>query len=85
MKIIELGDSTAVIMKDSEDYLWQSLAKLNDFAKRTHSKLGMRKAHTHIQQDASEFLYSGRRLFLFFKDNIKDDFDLGDSVEIYVF
>ena len=84
MTILELGDYSMVIVKDSEDPYRRSLKKIyyeaDFYDKKIIVDVGNQITHYYIE--ASEFLYSARSLILFFKDKITDRFHVGDKVTV---
>ena len=82
MKIVELGDCSMVIMKDSEDAPWVSVGDVYRRAVKYGCNILVDKGDqlsTHYLE-SSEFVYTAGRLVLFFKDNIPSRFQLHDSV-----
>lgn len=90
MKIVELGDYSMVIMKDSEDSPWFSIGKIYRQSQRSkgHPLLvrsrndGMDALATSDWIKSSESIYSAGRLVLYFPDSIANVFNIGDKVEL---
>lgn len=85
MRIVELGDYSMVIMKDSEDLPWMSIGNLYRDAEKFKMKIAVDKDQmTFNYLSTSEYIYSAGRLVLFFSDAIPDRFHLYDRVEAYL-
>lgn len=86
MQIVELGDCSMVIMKDSEDPPWVSVGDI-------YRKCIKRKGNIHIYQlhapydemKSSEAVYTAGRLVLFFKDKIRPTFWLHEKINLDVY
>jgi hypothetical protein len=85
MQIVELGDNSMVIMKDSEDPPWVSVGDVY----RNAIRKGKRNIRVWVLKEApdlyvgmssSDYIYTAGRLLLFFKDNIKPKFKLHSHV-----
>ena len=92
MQIVELGDNSMVIMKDSEDPFWMSVGDIYRKAKNEEYSMAVgifqyvngSFEHKHNNfQIASEYIYSAGRLILFFKEAIYPMFHLHDKVYIH--
>ena len=88
MRIVELGDCSMVIMKDSEDPPWISVGKVYREAKEHNRVILVEKSgnddsdtQDDIWQKASEYIYTAGRLILFFKDQVNSGFHLHDRVD----
>jgi hypothetical protein len=83
MQIVELGDCSMVIMKDSDDPPWMSVGDI-------YRKCIKRKGNIHIYQlhapydemTASEAVYTAGRLVLFFKEAIRPTFWLHEKISL---
>ena len=91
MQIVELGDCSMVIMKDSEDPPWVSVGDI-------HRKAADKKYYIAVEtevnyyswkpieypafQVANESIYTGGRLILFFGDLVSPCFHLHDRVKL---
>lgn len=84
MKIVELGDYSMVIMKDSDDPPWKSVGKIARIAKEDGDIIVDVDQITVNYISASDFVCSGGKLVLFFKDKIPDKFHLHDKVSLAV-
>ena len=86
MRIVELGDYSMVIMKDSEDPRYISVGNYYRFATNNDRNiivdLGDQITFNYLR--ASEFVYSAGRLVLFFKEKIPPKFHLHDRVAVSV-
>ena len=90
MRIVELGDNSMVIMKDSEDPPWGSVGNSYRAAKRWMCPLKVRSINdgksalaTSNWMTSSESIYSSGRLILYFQnDNVSFCFKVGDRVEL---
>ena len=83
MQIVELGDYSMVIMKDSEDPPWRSLGDIYRKAKKFEDTIIVDTEQlTFNYLRASEYLYTAGRLVLFFKDHIPPRFHLHDKVVV---
>ena len=86
MRIVELGDCSMIIMKDSEDPPWVSVGDVYREASR-----GGKSIMVDIDQItshyvvASDFIYSAGRLILYFDCPIPDRFHLHDKVSLGCF
>lgn len=85
MQIVELGDCSMVIMKDSDDSMRFSVGKL---FRRIHEQLccniEVAKANDQrVYQTSSDSIYTAGRLLLFFKEAIRPEFQIHDKVIIY--
>lgn len=85
MRIVELGDYSMVIMKDSEDLPWMSVGATYRTAERYRMRIAVDKGQlTFDYLLASEWVYSAGKLILFFSDAIPGRFHLYDRVELYL-
>lgn len=86
MRIVELGDNSMVIMKDSEDPPWISVGSVyrNAVKKQGVLTVAPLEVNDHRVLDASEYICSGGRLVLFFKEDVRDIFHLHEKVDVYV-
>lgn len=82
MQIVELGDNTMVIMKDSEDPPWESVGDVYRRAERYHRQIlvDIGDQLTFHYLESSDFVYTAGRLVLFFKESIPSRFHLHDKV-----
>ena len=82
MRIVELGDNSMVIMKDSEDPPWVSVGHVYREAVKTGKKILVDNGNqlTFHYLEASDYVYTAGRLVLFFGDNIPSRFKLHDEV-----
>jgi len=89
MRIVELGDCSMVIMKDSDDPPWVSVG---DTYRKATKKDQKRKIRVYVQtlqngyrcEVSSDYIYTAGRLVLFFKDKIHPGFKLHSIVELEV-
>jgi hypothetical protein len=82
MQIVELGDCSMVIMKDSEDPPWVSVGDIYREASKYNKKILVDKEDqlTFHYLEASDYVYTAGRLVLFFKDAIPSRFQIHDKV-----
>jgi hypothetical protein len=82
MQIVELGDCSMVIMKDSEDPPWVSVGNIYRRAIKYNDTILVDKGDqlTYHYLESSDYIYTAGRLILFFKDAIPDRFQLHDKV-----
>ena len=82
MRIVELGDCSMVIMKDSEDPPWVSVGNIYRDALKNGCQIMVDKGDqlTFGFLTASDCVYTAGRLVLFFKDSIPPKFKLHDKV-----
>ena len=82
MQIVELGDNTMIIMKDSEDPPWVSVGDIYRKASRYGETILVDRGNqlTFHYLESSEFVYTAGRLVLFFNDSIPSRFQLHDKV-----
>ena len=82
MRIVELGDNSMVIMKDSEDPPWVSVGYIYREAVETGKKILVDSGDqlTFHYLEASDYVCTAGRLVLFFRDNIPSRFKLHDKV-----
>lgn len=80
MQIVEIGDCSMTIMKDSEDPPWVSVG--DAYRKAQSHNLQIRVENEEYTLKASDAIYSAGRLILFFKEDIGDRFHLNDRVTL---
>ena len=82
MQIVELGDCSMVIMKDSEDPPWVSVGDVYRNALRCKAGVILveKENDEDIFQKASDYIYTAGRLILFFKEQVNSGFHLHDKV-----
>lgn len=80
MRIIELGDYSMVIMKDSEDRIKVSIGDFYRFCYKNEYKITVEIPNTRHHQMSDDCIYSGGRLILFFKDKVLPEFKLHQKV-----
>ena len=82
MQIVELGDCSMVIMKDSDDAPWVSVGDIYRTAINYGEHILVDKGDqlTYHYLECSDFVYTAGRLILFFKDSIPERFQLHDKV-----
>lgn len=82
MQIVELGDCSMVIMKDSEDPPRASVGDIYRRAVRYNCSILVDKDDqlTFHYLESSDFVYTAGRLVLFFKNDIPERFHLHDKV-----
>lgn len=82
MRIVELGDCSMVIMKDSEDPPWVSVGDIYRQAYSNDKRILVDKGDqlTYHYLEAADYVYTAGRLVLFFKDAIPSRFQLHDKV-----
>lgn len=82
MEIVELGDCSMVIMKDSNDPPWVSVGNIYRKAIKCNDSILVDKDDqlTYHYLESSEYIYTAGRLVLFFKDAIPSTFQLHDKV-----
>ena len=82
MRIVELGDCSMVIMKDSEDPPWISVGNVYRRASRNSRNILVDSGDQLTSQylESSDYIYTAGRLVLFFKDDIPSRFKLHDKV-----
>ena len=82
MRIVELGDCSMVIMKDSEDPPWISVGNVYRSASRNGRNILVDSGDQLTSQylESSDYIYTAGRLVLFFKDDIPSRFKLHDKV-----
>lgn len=85
MQIVEIGDYSMVIMKDSGDLPWMSVGYYYREAKENNYSIVVSTGYRPECMVSDNFIYAGGRLVVFFKDSIKDKFSLHDKVNIYLF
>ena len=86
MRIVELGDCSMVIMKDSEDPPWRGpgdiYRKAKGISRSILVDLGDQLTHYYIE--SSDYVYTAGRLVLFFKEDIPERFKLHEKVYLCV-
>lgn len=85
MRIVELGDCSIVIMKDSSDSFTFSVGSIYRLSKETGRPIKVIKITEDCQSESrcetsSESVYTAGRLILFFKNDITFLFQLHDRV-----
>lgn len=82
MRIVELGDNSMVIMKDSEDPPWVSVGDVYRRASKKNRNILVDLGDQLTVQylESSDYVYTAGRLVLFFKENISSRFKLHDKV-----
>lgn len=92
MIISELGDYSVIIMKDSEDKPWYSLNDTYTKAANNNLSIGIYKylqkeggRYKSVNMGSDNYIYSGRRLILFFKERVDKHFKVGDKIGIFIF
>ena len=87
MRIVELGDCSMIIMKDSDDSMRYSVGNIY----RNCKKYGIMPAVTldgeeylSFYQTPSDMIYTAGRLILFFKEGIDSRFHVGDKVKTVI-
>ncbi len=86
MQIVEIGDCSMVIMKDSEDPPWVSVGKVYRHAVKCNQQIevGLLGEYGEVaMMISSDMIYTAGRLVLFFKDPIDSVFHLHDRVQIF--
>ena len=80
MQIVELGDCSMVIMKDSEDPPWTSVGDIYRRASNYNQSIVVDKGDqlTYHYIEASDYVYTAGRLVLLFKEDISKKFFLHD-------
>ena len=87
MRIVEIGDYSMVIMKDSDDPPWFSVGEVYRWAQTwgdtiiVEKRLGIRKIE--VRRAASSSIYTAGRLILFFQDTVVPDFCLNDRIYVH--
>jgi hypothetical protein len=81
MRIVELGDYSMVIMKDSNDSFYHSVGNYYRMAKRNNYNMEVISARGRSPHSTDAVCTAGR-LVLFFKDKVSDIFKIQDKVEI---
>ena len=85
MRIVELGDCSMVIMKDSEDPPWESVGKIYRLANEFGLSIGVDIEQITINYlESSDYVCTAGRLILLFKDKIPDRFHVHDKVELFI-
>ncbi len=87
MRIVELGDCSMVIMKDSEDPPWVSVGNIYREASKYNENIIVDKGNqlTCNYAESSNYVYTAGRLVLFFKEDISKKFSLYDRVFLTTF
>ena len=80
MRIVELGDCSMVIMKDSEDPPWVSVGNIYRRAVENGFLISVLSESSSEAVVASDYVCTAGRLVLFFKDSIGDKIHLYDKV-----
>lgn len=86
MQIVEIGDYSMTVMKDSQDAWWWSLGSIYRYAKERDAHIGVHelKSKEAKMYMSKEAIYTAGRMILFFEDSIKDAFQLHDKVDLSV-
>ena len=85
MQIVELGDYSMVIMKDSEDPPWKSVGDIYRHADRYGLSIGVDVEQITMDYlESSDYVCTAGRLILLFKDKIPDRFHVHDKVELFI-
>ena len=90
MQIVELGDCSMVIMKDSEDPPWVSVGNVYRYAEKCNTNIGVKKLFnngnytSYVSQISSDCIYTAGRLVLFFKGSIDENIHLHDKIELFI-
>ena len=82
MRIVELGDCSMVIMKDSEDPPWISVGNTYRRASENGYQISVLSESSSEAVVASDYVCTAGRLILFFKDSINSEFHLHDKVSL---
>ena len=90
MQIVELGDCSMVIMKDSSDAPWETPGYIYRAAKEYDRRIfvqrlvgdGTDPRHYQTVQRSSDSIYTAGRLILFFNEDINPAFQLHDNVHL---
>ena len=82
MRITELGEYSMVIMKDSEDPPWVSPGDIYRDASKYDKNILVDVGNqlTFNYREFSNYIYSGGRLILYFKNTIPSRFKLNSRV-----
>ena len=82
MRIVELGDCSMIVMKDSEDPPWKSVGDIYREAYKYNKSILVDKGNqlTYNYVEASDYVYTAGRLVLFFKEDISKRFSAGEKV-----
>lgn len=87
MRIVELGDYSMVIMKDSDDHPWFSVGEVYRRAQDKGDIIIVEKEletlKTVVRRAASSSIYTAGRLILFFQDTVIPDFCLNDRIYVH--
>lgn len=87
MRIVELGDYSMVIMKDSDDPPWFSVGEVYRCAQKWGDTIIVEKEQeilkTVVRRAASSSIYTAGRLILFFQDTVIPDFCLNDRIYVH--
>lgn len=86
MQIVELGENSMVIMKDSEDAPWVSVGNIyrNAIKMARNIIVAVEDANSVSHyQESSEAVYTAGRLVLFFEDSIDPAFQLHTKVQVF--
>ena len=84
MRIVELGDCSMAIMKDSEDSYYMSIGAIYRRASAYNMSIIVDKGDwpTINYLETKDYIYSAGRLILFFKETIDSRFHLHDKVYV---
>ena len=85
MQIVELGDCSMIIMKDSEDSPWFSVGALYRYAVKRGGNFWVAQMEApYDMQRATDYVYTAGRLVLFFSEKIRPTFYLHEKVNLDV-
>lgn len=85
MQIVELGDYSMVIMKDSEDPPWENVGNIYRYADRYGLSIGVDVEQiTMSYLESSDYICTAGRLILLFEDKIPDRFHVHDKVKLFI-
>lgn len=87
MQIVELGDCSMVIMKDSDDPWYHSMGDYYRLALDHYHEITVSKRKnefSRIYRKSKDFVCTAGRLILFFPNNVNDVFNVHDKVELFI-
>ena len=85
MQIVELGDYSMVIMKDSDDPPWESVGNIYRYADRCGLSIGVDVEQiTMSYLESYDYVCTAGRLILLFEDKIPDRFHVHDKVKLFI-
>lgn len=84
MQIVELGDYSMVVMKDSNDPYWYSVGRIYRSAQRENYDIKVVGGRASYQSspNSADAIYTAGKLILFFKDKVSNKFKVHDKVEL---